>query len=211
MRNRRITDAVCVTITAAAGIAILLSSGGMGPAVDSRLHSEIGRTLASETLSLLPAGGEIFVITRDTEAFPQPALDILLKSFEREVRRRDDIPVTVRSVPLDPLRPVKVPTGDFFELVRRARGNGVIVSVLGPPVLTPAEHRVLSATRPKVVAFCPGALPATVDLGGLLDSGLLRAAIIDRPLPSGGAGGFDQLYTVLRRDSAAARSPASLN
>ena len=75
MRNRNSTDIVAIVTTSAALAAIFLSSWEFGPRVDRKLHSEIGRVLAKEALSLLRPGGQITVITRDTETFPQPALD----------------------------------------------------------------------------------------------------------------------------------------
>src|ERR1043166_8076978 len=114
MRNSKTTDLVACVTAGAALAAMVLSSREFGPPVDRKLHSEIGRVLAKEAVSLLRPGGQITVITRDTEAFPQPALDILLKSFQREVCRAGDIKVGTQIIQLDPLRPVEVPPGDFY-------------------------------------------------------------------------------------------------
>lgn len=216
MRRCRLIEIVCVAITVAAVAVVFLVMRGLGPAVDSRLHSGIGRVLAEEALGLLPEGGEIVVFTRDTEEFAQPALDILLRRFQREVGRKRNVSVTVKTVPVDPLRPVTVPSGDLLSAIRRSDRDKVIVSLLGPPVLTAAEFRILAAVRPKIIAFCPGVLPSAVNLDGLLDSGMLRAAVIDRPMAPGGerprpgaSGGFDRLYTVLRSGSGAAGTPRS--
>src|SRR5439155_24301781 len=130
MRNGISTDIVAILTASAAFAAIFRSSWEFGPAVDRKLHSDIGRVLAKEALSLLRPGGQITVITRDTEAFPQPALDILLKTFQQEIRRAGDIKVGIQIVQLDPLRPVEVPPGDFYELIRRSTADRVIVSLL---------------------------------------------------------------------------------
>ena len=207
MRNRKRTNFICILATGAALGVILLASFEFGPSIDGRLHSEIGRALAREALSLLPPGGEITVVTRDTEAFPQPALDILLKGFRREVRQAGAIAVTTKSLPLDPLRPVEVPPGDFYELIRRSDDRRVIVSLLGPPALTAEQRGALGSVQPKIVAVCSGNLAEALDLGQLFDSGLLHVALINRPMErstadttSRGAMGFDQLYTVVRGD-----------
>src|SRR6266702_24674 len=100
MLNRHSTDIVAILTAGTAFAAIFLSSWRFGPAVDRKLHSDIGRVLAKEGLSLLRPGGQITVITRDTEAFPQPALDILLKSFQQEVRRGGKITFETQSIQL---------------------------------------------------------------------------------------------------------------
>src|SRR5437667_3858668 len=126
MRNRISTDIVAILTASTALAAIILSSWEFGPPVDRKLHSEIGRVLAKEALSLLRPGGQITVITRDTEAFPQPALDVLLKTFQQEIRRAGDIKVGIQIVQLDPLRPVEVPPGDFYELIRRSTADRLL-------------------------------------------------------------------------------------
>src|SRR5437867_3072757 len=128
MLNRNSTDIVAILAAGTAFAAIFLFSWRFGPAVDRKLHSDIGRVLAKEALSLLRPGGQITVITRDTEAFPQPALDILLKTFQQEIRRAGDIKVGTQFIQLDPLRPVEVPPGDFYELIRRSTAERIIVS-----------------------------------------------------------------------------------
>jgi len=212
MHNRNSTDIVAVVATSAALAAILLSSSEFGPRVDRKLHSEIGRVLAKEALSLLRPGGQITVITRDTEAFPQPALDIMLNSFQQEVRRAGDINVGIQTIQLDPLRPVEVPPGDFYELIRRSTAKRIIVSLLGPPVLTKEQRSALGRVKPKIIAFCSGNLAETLDLSELFNAGLLHVALVNRPIPpstrdkpTNGSNVFEQLYTVVRPDFSTAR------
>ena len=158
MRNNNSTDIVSMLAASAACAAIFLSFWKFGPSVDQKLHSEIGRVLAKEALNLLRPGGQITVITRDTEAFPQPALDILLESFHQEVRRGGDFNVGIQTLQLDPLRPVEVPPGDFYELIRRSTAERIIVSLLGPPVLTKEQRSALGRVKPKIIAFSSGNL-----------------------------------------------------
>lgn len=204
MRNRRSTELIALLSAAAASVTIFLSSCEFAPRINRTLHAAIGKALAKEALSLLGPGGQITVITRDTEAFPQPAMDVLLASFRREVRRADATIAATQLVQADPLRPVDVPSGDFFELIRRSPPGHVIVSLLGPPLLREEQRTKLGSVQPKVVAFCSGSLAETIDLRQLFNSGLLHVAVISRPVLSFGADtppktpyGFDRLYTIV--------------
>jgi len=218
MHNRNSTDIVAIVATGAAVAAIFLSSWEFGPRVDTKLHSELGRVLAKEALSLLRPGGQITVITRDTEAFPQPALDIMLESFQQEVRRARDINVGTQTIQLDPLRPVEVPPGDFYELIRRSTAERIIVSFLGPPVLTKEQRNTLGRVKPKIIAFCSGNLAETLDLSELFNAGFLHVALINRPvLPStvdkapNGSSAFERLYTVVKPNFSTARGQGDAN
>lgn len=215
MRNRRSTDIVSILVAGAALGTIVLFSWDFRPPVDRRLHTEIGRALAKEALSLARPGAEITVITRDTEAFRQPALDILLKSFQREVGRAGHIAVTTHALQLDPLRPVEVPPGDFYELIRRSTADQIIVSFLGPPALTEEQRAALGPARPKIIAFCSGNLAESLDLQELFKAGLLHVALINRrPAPGAGDASrsssrtFDGLYTVVRGNLSTVGEPS---
>jgi hypothetical protein len=207
MRNRKSIDITAILSATAAVAAIVISSCETGPRVDRKLHAVIGRTLAKEASSLLGQGGQITIITRDTEAFRQPAMDILLSSFRREVARVKSPVIMTHSLQVDPLRPVDVPPGDFFELIQRCRAEDVIVSFLGPPVLTEEQSMKLKFTRPKVVAFCPGNLSSQIDLRQVHEAGLLHVALVCRRQPflpqgrsRGNSAAFDQLYTIVKAD-----------
>src|SRR5262249_49147017 len=128
MRNRRSTEVISVLAIFAALVAIALSSYEFSPRVNRKLHTAIGQALAKEALNLRGQAGPIMVITRDTKAFPQPALDIVLDGFSRELRRANVTVAATKLIQVDPLRPVAVPSGDFFELIRRASTDQVIVS-----------------------------------------------------------------------------------
>lgn len=205
MRSRKCTEVIAAVVASAALAIIVLSSCEFAPRVDRKLHAEIGRALAREALSLLGQGGQITLITRDTEAFRQPALDVLLDSFKREVRRAQAVIAGTQLIQADPLRPVEVPSGDYFELIRRSSGEHVIVSLLGPPLLTEEQRSKLGRVKPKIVAFCSGGLAENIDLPRLLEAGLLHSAVVSRPVsqiavtnPSKTPNSFEQLYTTVR-------------
>jgi hypothetical protein len=205
MRNCKSTEIASVLVASVALAAIFFSSHEFAPRVDRKLHAAIGRALAKEALSLLGPGGKITVITRDTKAFPQPAIDVLLESFKRELRRADATLGATQLIQVDPLRPVAVPSGDFFELIRRSPAEHVIVSLLGPPLLTEEQRIRLGRVKPKIVAFCSGSVVENIALRQLFDAGLLHAAIVNRPSSATATGNqqkvadtFDQLYLAVR-------------
>ena len=201
-----------------ASSAILVSTlGRFPPRLDRGLHSAIGETLAREAIRLRGPEGKITLISRDTQSFRQPALDVLLKAFQREVGRQG-VPIAfTQSLQTDPLRPAEVPSGDFFEAIRRAPAGHVIVSLLGPPLLSEEQRKKLGVIKPKIVAFCSGDLANTLDLRQLFQAGLLHAAVVSRPpTPAAtkgltkGSGAFDALYKIVQTDGPAtisARSP----
>jgi hypothetical protein len=205
MRNSSGIDILAGLCLTGALATILFVSRESSPGLDRALHAAIGRALAKETLGLLGPGGKITLISRDTETFRQPALEVLLKSFQREIRRAHVTIAKAQLLQTDPLRPIDVPPGDFFELLRRCPPGDAIVSLLGPPFLTPEQRNRLGPIQPKIVAFCPGPLGETTDLRQLFNAGLLHSAVVVRqeslvPANSGARPprSFDELYTIVR-------------
>lgn len=190
--------------------AILLSRFRLAPRADAAVHRSIGIALARQALAVGGNTPDVVLFTRDTAEFPQPALDILEKAFRQELRHGGGTVSAVREIQADPLRPIEVPPGDFFEEIRRASASRVIVSLLGPPLLAPEQWAALGVIKPKIVAFCSGATPRQVDLRQLVDSGRLHAAVVartefDAPLrntPAHRPATFEQLYTTLAEDNA---------
>jgi hypothetical protein len=77
----------------------------------------------------------------------------------------------------------------------------VVVSFLGPALLSEEQQAALgSGPHGSVVAFCPGAIPAVMDLRRIAGMGLLHGAVLARtPVPttakpSGERPAFDTLY-----------------
>jgi hypothetical protein len=106
---------------------------------------------------------------------------------------------------IDPLRPVDVPAGDFYEILRRSTEKHVIVSLMGPPLLTDEQLDKLGAIKPKVVAFCSGSIGGKVDLSLLFKAKLVHAAVTCNANPqpladkkSTGEIAFNQFYQVIR-------------
>jgi hypothetical protein len=170
---------VIATIAAAivSVVAALFFFVTLPPPVDRSLHANIGAALADEAGRLVRPGGKITVICRDMETFPQPAMDVLLKSFKSHTKGAEVITLPVQ---VDPLRPANVPPGDFFELLRKSKAEDVIVSFLGPPMLSADQIVMAGGVRPRIVAFCAGPVAANLDLRSLFDVGLLHAAVVGR-------------------------------
>lgn len=201
MRNRRSIDALAVTICLGSMVVAALAVWSRPPTTDSRVYSQVGKTLAQQALAVLPGGGRIVIIARDLQVYQQPAMEIALKEFRNAVGRTAEI--DTHFVQVDPLRPVEVPPGDFYEAIRRAKTNDVIVSFLGPPILEPEQQEKLTGNKRKIVALCTGNMAEQADLGDLARRGLLHAAIVNRRLDgniskSATALSFDQLYQVVK-------------
>jgi hypothetical protein len=208
MRDRKHIQVVAglVTLAALASLAVTWH-GPLAPSLDSTRHKAAGWGLAQHTLRLLKSGGQVTVITRDTSEFKNPAADVLLASFSRTLRKAR-VPISsIHSLQIDPLRPLEVPTGDFQEWIRKAPSGSVIVSFMGPPLLSQAQRNQLGEIKPAVVAFCPGTLPGRTDFRALFAQGLLQAAVVSRQNPSatsqGLQGRFDQLFVILTAANAA--------
>jgi hypothetical protein len=214
MRRQRVIEVSSLAVVALACLAILLVTWPLPPSVDRRLHQEIATALAAQVRALVGFTGQVTVITRDTDLFPQPALNILLQTFERELRKASIKIGSIQRLQVDPLRPAEVPAGDFFELIRHAPPGSVIVSFLGPPLLADEQWQRLRPIKPKIVAFCSGTVPFTVDLRSLFEAGYLHAAVVSRPEPQNEAptsvrsgNRFDELYMTVTAADAAGMLP----
>ena len=181
MRDNKVIQALAVAATLCAVATMgYVERGGFAPRVNSELHLAVGRELARQAVSRLKPGGQILVITRDTAAFPNPATDLLMEGCRRELRKLHTDISEVQTLQLDPLRLVEVPPEDFQRWIHHANGGDVIISFLGPPVLTAAQLQGLGEIKPAIVAFCPGSSPDTRDFRPLFADGLLNAAIVSR-------------------------------
>jgi hypothetical protein len=183
MRESRPINALAIALTAVALATTLLAFRGLPPPSDSDAAASSGHGLAAEAIRQLQPGGLLFVIARDPQAFKHPPSQIQLDTFKATLRHAHTTLNLLRTVQVDPLRPLEAPPGDFFELIRKATPGSVIVSFMGPPLLSPEQRTQLGEVRARILAFCPGTIPEQIDLRQLFDAGLLHAALIDRPNP----------------------------
>jgi len=207
MRDNKLIQAVAVVVSVSAVAAMVITGrGGLAPSLNPEPHRTAGAELAREALSFLKPGGQITVLTRDTGAFPNPATDVLLDSFQRTLRKAHVSISSQQKLEVDALRPIEVPSGDFQEWIHHANSGDVIVSLMGPPVLSAAQRLPLGEIKPAIVAFCPGNWPEQVDLRHLFGDGLLSAAIVTRYDQAGGTSQlnrrsdrFEQNFAVVTR------------
>ena len=184
MRGSTVIRILAASVSVVAWAAIYLClHGGLGPRINSEPHASIGRLMAQQAVAFLKPGGKITVFARDTSTFKNPATDIQLASFRKAVGQAHATIREVRALQVDPLRPTEVPSSDFCEVIKNTPKGSVIVSFMGPPVLTPKQRTRLGEIQPAIVAFCSGHLPAREGLRLLFEQGLLHAAVVDRLEP----------------------------
>lgn len=183
MKSGNVKTIVASLMMAGAALSLWFSYRETPPLPNPKLHEGIGMVMAEQAAKLLGSGGRITLLARDTSVFPNPATDMELKGFAEAVKKAR-LPVAATNVvKLDPLRMVRVPPRDFFEILRKQNDGDVIVSFVGPPLFTAAERTQFTARKAKVVALCAGELPRQVDLKEVFDQNLLHAAVINRPNP----------------------------
>ena len=218
MRDSKVVRVCAVLLILGACAAIcLVKTGGFGPGIEPVLHRATGSVLAQQALGLLKPGGQVIVIARDTSVFKNPASDIQLAAFYKVLSKANATVGRSQLLQLDPLRPLRVPSGDFLELIKSSSKESVIVSFMGPPLLEDAERAQLTEVKPSIVAFCSGSLAQNVDLRSLFEQGLLKAAVVTRRNPAGQSSRprdmrqcFDQSYLLITPENLAALSAVSI-
>lgn len=185
--NSRLVNGLALATTLAAWCVLYWIFHPHPPPFDRRPHEGLGQVLADEALKLLAPGGRLIVLARDPQSSDVPASAVQLQSFLRQLRKSGQAVAALRGLKQDPLRLAGVPSGEFYDVIRKAREHDVLVSFLGPPVLERDQLAALGNKRPRVVAVCSGALPSYVNLKMLFEQHLLSAAVVSRGLPQAGA------------------------
>jgi len=201
--NKKLINSLAGAVIVAAVVWLYLFFNPRPPAIDRSLHEKVGEVLATEAIKLLEPGARLTVIARAKEPFRVPAAAAQLDAFLRAIEKSGKNVTTTRLLKVDPLRVASVPHGDFFDLMRRAGSNDVIVSFLGPPLINDEELGRLAGKRPRILALCSGAMPLQVDLRKMFERQLLLAAVISRTnAPAQSTAGsaqaaFDQMFQVI--------------
>ncbi len=185
MRNEKAkTTAAAITIIVALGV-LYLALRAAPPRVDPRPHLALAQGVADEAAKLLAGGGRISIIALDAALHKNPVADLQMKGFRRAIKQAGLTLAATHAIKLDPNRLVRVPPGDFFDILRRQADGDVVVSFLGPPVdLTPDQRAKLAGKKLRIVAVCSGGMPRQVNLKELFQQGLLQVAILSRLNPS---------------------------
>lgn len=192
MKRRGIINALSVTVLAVAALRLYLFFSPEPPPEDLRPHQELGRVLAEEAVRLAGASGRIVVIGREFSEFKVPAAQAQIVTFQEAVKKAGRPVATLRLAKVDPLRTLAAPSGEFFEMIRQAKEDDVIVSFLGAALLSGEQMAKLPPKKPKVLAVCPYGMLGRIDLPAIFSQGLVVAAQVGRPdapavLPPGDA------------------------
>ena len=208
--NSKATRLVSLAVILAAAGGLYRLNHDTPPPFEAHPHAATGAVMAELALGLLPSGGRLTVIKRDTKAFENPAAAAQFTAFQQAITHAGVTIAAVQEIHVDPLRPVAVAPGDFFEMLRKAPEGSLIVSFMGPPILSDDQRAKLGPPRTKVVAFCAASSPTPAELRTIFDQQLLAAAVISRhDAPAPGAGSksnqewFNQSFVTV--------TPANLN
>ena len=174
---------VAVPLLLVAAVLLFFQFSPPMPQVEARPHEAIGAVLAEEAMRLAGSGGRITLIAPDPAVFRYPGAEVQLAAFHKALRTAKVTLAATNLIKLDPLRPPRVPPGDFAEILRKLSDADVIVSLMGPPLLTAEHKKRLGEKRPRVLAVCSGDLPLQVDLKELFADNLLHTAIVSRFSP----------------------------
>lgn len=183
MRDHRGIQALAIGTCA---ISVVIASWALGwidvtPRPSGTLHQKIGQALAQEALAHAGSGGRVVVFARDTSEFEQPAMDLALRSFTAEMLKAGHPVTDLRLVAEDPLRPIHVPEGDLFDVLRKSSKGDVVVSLMGPVLLAEDQRLALGTPKASVIAFCPGSSAEVMDPAQLASMGLLHGGVLALP------------------------------
>ena len=146
MANKNAIRILAFTAATAALLWLYLALAGWPLRIDTRPHEALGEVLAQEALKLL-GGGRVILVARDTQAFPNPSVEAQQRRFLQVLAKAGAKVSATNTIKLDPLRPVGVPPGDFFLIIKKAAEADVVVSFVGPPALNPDQLSKLGDKR----------------------------------------------------------------
>ena len=150
------------------------------PALDRRPRQAAGDRLAREAVRRLEPGARLIVLARDSKPSKVEANEVQMDAFLGALKKAGQSVAVTHRLRLDPLRPPAVTAGDFIALLKSGQENDVIVSFLGPPVLSDEQAAALSGQRPQVIALCPRGSAEVFDLKRPFQQKLLAGAAVLR-------------------------------
>ena len=203
MRNQKSINAVAAVTTVGALAWLYLFFNPRPARIDERPHRVAGEVLAAEAARWMQPGGRLFVISRAATSHQMPAAQAQLNGLMQALKKAKIKVFALRSLGIDPLRVTAVPPSEFIDLFRQSKENDVIISLLGPPILSADQIAQLGPKRPLILAMCSGATPARVNLKALFEQKLLTAAVVSLPdAPAQTRAGnarvsFDQMFKLI--------------
>jgi hypothetical protein len=204
MAQKKVTLTLAFLTIVGAGLVLFFTFYPRLPRLNTAPHEGLGQAVAQEAIKLLGSGGRVVLIARDTATFVNPATDAQLNSFVRTLKRSGARIGATNLIKLDPLRVMSVPPGDFFQILKKGSDADVVVSFLGPPILSDEQAGKLGNRAPKVVAVCSEGIPSEANLKRLFEQKMLQTAMISRrtfaaspPASSRPQNWFDYLFEVV--------------
>lgn len=183
MRAPQIKVLLSLVVTLAAVAIYCFQVYGLTPKIEARPHVALGEALAGTAMKQAGGGGRISLIAPDIAFFQYPGIELQMRAFHQVLRKAGVSVVVTNLIRIDPLRPSRVPPGDFVEILRKRSEKDVVVSFLGLSELTPENKLRLPDKRPHVIAVCSGDAPRQVNLRTLFHENVLGTAVISRPNP----------------------------
>ena len=166
--------------------------------------------MAGETSKLLNNQGQVVLITQDTSADFNEALDAQVKSFQHALHTKKGLTITaiekIQRPPMNMNRENGLSKDQLRKVVQDHPNADAIVSFMGFPQLQSQDLTLLKASRCKYVAVFNSAFG--IDLEKLLAQQVMDLAVAARAEPVTPAGTaartardwFDASYSVLKRD-----------
>jgi hypothetical protein len=200
-------------------IAALLALAGSGTAlffsqrpakINLTLDQTVGEVVAGETSKLLNNQGQVVLITQDTSADFNEALDAQAKSFQKALRTKRGLTMEaierIQRPPTNMNRENGLSKGQFLKVVQDHPNAAAIVSLMGFPQLQAEDIALLNPGKCKYVAVFNSAVG--IDLERLRAQQVMDLAVVARAevvTPAGTAprtarDWFDASYSMLKRD-----------
>lgn len=197
---------IFVPVLLASAVWLYFTFNPIPPAPDLHVHRALGTTVAQQA-SKAANGGRVIVFAPDITIFKSPAARAEIQAFYETAKAANLNIASTNLIKLDPLRPLRVPSGDFLAALRKYSEKDVIVSFMGPPLLTADQRQKLPQKWPKVVAACTGGASQQLPIRQMFESGLIHCAVISHPSAPGSApaGGdvFARFYRVITAETLA--------
>ena len=174
----------------------------------------LSSVLAEEAARVAGAKKQVALITADTSWGPPSTVEEALK---RALKKHGLTVVTAKAANLgNPMfsGAIGLKAADFFEALEKSAGTGVVISLVGAPLLSPGDAARLSPNHPPVLVVATamlgdkmGVRSDPLQVARLLEGQVIQMAIIDGADPAANAPDkpdparelFAQNYRILRQ------------